>query len=204
MTPELQKSLLAAASYLIGSFPSGYILFRAGGKKDIRSFGSGATGATNMLRLKGWRSAIPVALIDIAKGFVPAFAAARMFSDPAFSAVCASAAVVGHCFPVYIGFKGGKGVATAAGAMFALAPVPALGSLAVFILTVALTRFVSLGSILAVLLFPVFVVVFRMTGPLLPWTLPIILVIGLRHAGNIGRLLRGTERKLGRRTAVES
>lgn len=204
MTPDLQKAAVAAASYLIGSFPSGYILFRAAEKKDIRHFGSGATGATNVLRLKGWRPAILVAMIDIAKGLVPALAAARMFSDPAFSAVCASAAVIGHCFPVTIGFRGGKGVATAAGAMFALAPVPALGSLAVFILTVALTRFVSLGSLLAVLLFPVFLALFPMTGPLILWTLPIILVIGLRHAGNIGRLRRGTEHKLGRRTAVES
>lgn len=192
--------LFAALAYLVGSIPTGYLLFRASEKKDIRGFGSRATGATNVLRLKGWRFALPVALIDMAKGFLPAFLALRIFADPELAVACASLAVLGHCFPVYIGFKGGKGVATAAGAMFAIAPLPALLSLAVFAATIALTRFVSLGSILAALLFPVFMGLFRMPLRLVALSLPILFIILIRHGENLGRLVSGTERKFGRKT----
>jgi len=193
-------SLFAALAYLVGSIPTGYLLFRASEKKDIRSFGSQATGATNVLRLKGWRYALPVALIDIAKGFLPAFLALRIFGDPVLAVVCASLAVFGHCYPIFIGFRGGKGVATAAGAMFAIAPGPALLSLAVFVATIALTRYVSLGSILAALFFPLFQWLFRMPLLLIALSLPILLLILGRHAGNIRRLVVGTERKSGRKT----
>jgi glycerol-3-phosphate acyltransferase PlsY len=193
------KILFAVLAYLVGSIPSGYLLFRAGEKKDIRQFGSRATGATNVLRLKGWKLAVPVALIDILKGYLPAFLALKIFADPALAAVCASAAVLGHCFPVYIGFKGGKGVATAAGSMFAIAPLAALFSLVVFVAVVALTRYVSLGSILAALLFPLFMLFLRIPGLLIELSLPILLIILVRHAGNIRRLLSGTERKFGRK-----
>lgn len=192
--------LFAALAYFIGAIPTGYLFFRASEKKDIRSFGSQATGATNILRLKGWRYALPVALVDIAKGFLPAFLALRIFTDPVLAVVCASLAVLGHCFPIYIGFKGGKGVATAAGAMFAIALGPALLSLAVFVATVALTRYVSLGSILAALFFPLFQWLFRMPLLLIALSLPILLIILVRHAGNIRRLVVGTERKFGRKT----
>jgi glycerol-3-phosphate acyltransferase PlsY len=192
--------LFAALAYFIGAIPTGYLFFRASEKKDIRSFGSQATGATNVLRLKGWRYALPVALVDIAKGFLPAFLALRIFTDPVLAVVCASLAVLGHCFPIYIGFKGGKGVATAAGAMFAIALGPALLSLAVFVATVALTRYVSLGSILAALFFPLFQWLFRMPLLLIALSLPILLIILVRHAGNIRRLVVGTERKFGRKT----
>ena len=193
------RVLFAVLAYLVGSIPSGYLLFRASEKKDIRQFGSRATGATNVLRLKGWKLAVPVALIDILKGFLPAFLALRIFDDPVLAAVAASAAVLGHCFPVYIGFKGGKGVATAAGAMFAIAPLAALLGLVVFVAVIALTRYVSLGSILAALLFPVFMALLRFPALLIELALPILAVILVRHAGNIGRLLSGTERKFGRK-----
>jgi len=194
------KILFAALAYFVGAIPAGYILFRASEKKDIRSFGSRATGATNVLRLKGWKFAIPVALFDILKGFLPAFLALRIFADPALAGGCASLAVLGHCYPVYIGFKGGKGVATAAGAMFAIALGPALLSLAVFIITVVLARYVSLGSILAALLFPLFLRFFHAPLLIIGLSLPILFIILLRHAGNIRRLVAGTERKFGRKT----
>jgi len=196
------KILLALASYLVGSFPTGYLFYKFSARQDIRSFGSGATGATNVLRLKGWRMALPVALIDLAKGALPAIVAFRIFGDPGFAALCASLAVFGHCFPVYIGFKGGKGVATAAGAMFALAPGPAALSLAVFILAIAATRFVSLGSIMAAILFPVFGLILNHPRSLVLLSLPLVLVILARHRANIGRLLKGTESKLGRKASV--
>jgi glycerol-3-phosphate acyltransferase PlsY len=195
------KIILAAASYFLGAFPTGYLFFKISSRNDIRRFGSGATGATNVLRLKGWRLALPVALIDVAKGAVPALVAARMFGEPGFAALCASLAVVGHCYPVYIGFKGGKGVATAAGAMFALAPLPAVMCLAVFILSIAGTRFVSLGSILAASLFPVFSLLLREPRALILWSIPLVVVILARHGSNILRLLRGTEAKFGQKAA---
>jgi len=199
MSPLAVRILFAAGAYLLGSFPTGYLLFRRSERRDIRAFGSGATGATNVLRLKGWRLALPVALIDITKGFLPAFLAARLFPGPAFPAFCASLAVIGHCFPLYIGFKGGKGVATAAGAMLALAPLPAGGAMGVFVMTVGLTRYVSLGSILGALSFPVFLALSRAHGLFILAALPIVAVVLIRHAANIGRLACGTESKLGRK-----
>jgi len=191
-------------SYFIGAIPFGYLLFRLSEKRDIRRFGSRSTGATNVLRLKGWRYAIPVALLDIGKGFLPAFVVLKVYGEPKLSAVCASLSVVGHCFPVYIGFKGGKGVATAAGAMFAIALEPALFSLVVFIATVVLTRYVSLGSILAAALFPLFLILFGIPLPVLLLSLPVLAIILIRHAGNIGRLIRGTERKFGQKVGIET
>ena len=193
------KIAFAVLAYFVGAIPTGYLLFRASENKDIRQFGSRATGATNVLRLKGWKLALPVALVDVAKGFLPAFLALRIFADPALAAASASAAVIGHCFPVYIGFKGGKGVATAAGAMFAIAPLAALMSLGVFAAAIALTRYVSLGSILAALLFPGFMALLRFPALLVALCLPILAVILFRHAGNIGRLFAGTERKIGQK-----
>ncbi len=197
------RIFFAAGAYLLGAFPTGYLLFRRSERTDIRSFGSGATGATNVLRLKGWRLAVPVALIDVAKGFLPAFLSARLFPDVAFPAICASLAVAGHCFPIYIGFKGGKGVATAAGAMLALAPLAALGSLAVFVAAVALTRFISLGSLMAALAFPAWLLALKAPRSFIVWTLPIVLVIGIRHAANIGRLVRGREHKFGEKAPIK-
>ncbi len=202
MTPPTGRLLFAAGSYFLGAIPTGYMLFRSRERKDIRGFGSGATGATNVLRLKGWRLATPVAVIDIAKGFFPAFLAARIFSDPVFSVVCAFLTVAGHCFPVYIGFHGGKGVATAAGAMFALAPLATACCLAVFIGAVFLTRYISLGSILAALAFPLFLLILGAPGPFILWTLPLAALIWIRHAANIGRLIRGRERKFGEKAAI--
>jgi len=193
------KIVYAVLTYFVGALPSGYLLFRASDKKDIREFGSGATGATNVLRLKGWAYALPVAFLDILKGFLPAFFALKIFGDPPLAVICASLAVLGHCFPVYIGFRGGKGVATAAGAMFAIALEPALLSLLVFIVTVALTRFVSLGSILGAAAFPVFMLLLRMPASLIVLSLPILLIILIRHGENMKRLSSGTERKFGRK-----
>jgi len=192
--------VFALGAYLLGSLPTGYLFFRATEKKDIRHFGSRSTGATNVLRLRGWKSALPVAVIDVFKGFLPALLAQRIFGDPRAAVACASLAVVGHCFPVYIGFRGGKGVATAAGAMFAISLRPALLSVAVFVIVVALTRYVSLGSMLAAVTFPFFMLLFGISASLIFLSLPILAVILIRHQTNVGRLIRGTERKLGHKS----
>jgi len=196
------KILFALASYFVGAFPTGYLFFRALEKKDVRSFGSGATGAANILRLKGWAYALPVALIDILKGFLPAFLAMKIFGDERLAAVSAGLAVLGHCFPIYIGFKGGKGVAAAAGAMFSLDLLPSLCSLGLFILTIASTRYVSLGSILAVIFFPLFIFLLRGPTELILLSLPILLIILIRHLENIKRLVQGKERKFGEKVRL--
>ncbi len=148
------KILFAVLSYLLGSVPTGYLLVRLGSKRDVREMGSGSTGATNVLRVKGWKAALPVAVFDVLKGFLPVMLALTWFDDPVFAALCGFLAVLGHCFPFAIGFRGGKGMATSIGAFAAIAWAPCLASLGVFIVVVSLTRFVSLGSILAVVAFP--------------------------------------------------
>ena len=191
------KILFAILCYLFGAIPSGYILFRLSEKKDIRSFGSQATGATNVLRLKGLKYAIPVLLFDIAKGFLPVFLALKLFGDLILALICGFLAVVGHCFPVYIRFKGGKGLATTLGVYAFLAFKPVLLSLAVFLIAVFISRYVSLGSLLAVLSFPVFSFLFKEEIQVVYLGLALFILVAFMHRGNIARLFKGTERKIG-------
>jgi glycerol-3-phosphate acyltransferase PlsY len=191
------KIIVAIASYLLGSIPTGYVLVRILGKKDVREFGSGSTGATNVLRVKGWKAALPVAVFDVLKGFLPVFLAMRWFSDPVFAALCGLFAVVGHCYPFSIGFRGGKGVATALGAFAAISLGASLAAGGLFLVIVGLTRFVSLGSIIGSLAFPVVVLAEGQPAGVTLIALAISALIVFRHRGNVGRLLKGTERRLG-------
>jgi len=195
------KIVVALFSYLLGSIPSGYLLVRLSGRRDVRQFGSGSTGATNVLRVKGWKIALLVALFDIFKGFLPVFLAARWFGDPVFAALCGLLAVVGHCFPFAIGFRGGKGVATSLGAYAAIAWAPLVGGLGLFLIVVGLTRFVSLASILASLAIPA--IVFLTGGPpaVAGVALALSALIVFQHRGNIARLVQGTEPKLGEKSS---
>ncbi len=194
------KLLFALASYLLGSIPTGYLFVRRSkGEPDIRKHGSRSTGASNVLRLKGLKVAIPVAVIDILKGFIPAFLGYRIFEDAAFAMFCGFLAVLGHCFPFAIGFRGGKGVATSLGAYAALIPWILLASGAVFILVVALSRYISLGSMVASLIIPLLVILFDKPLDFLLWSLATSSVVVFQHRGNIRRLLAGTERRLGER-----
>jgi len=189
------RIIVALASYLAGSIPTGYLLVRLSGRKDVREFGSGSTGATNVLRLKGWKVALPVAVFDVLKGFLPVFLAAKWFADPVFAALCGLLAVVGHCFPFAIGFRGGKGVATSLGAFAAIAWAPCLGSLGLFLIIIGLTRYVSLGSIVGSLAFPVIHFAGGGSPAVAAVALAIAALIVVRHKSNIRRLLAGTERK---------
>ena len=191
------KILFTVLSYLLGSVPTGYLLVRLAGHKDVRDLGSGSTGATNVLRVKGWKTALPVAVFDILKGFLPAFLALKWFGDPAFAALCGLVAVVGHCYPFSIGFRGGKGVATSLGAYAAIALWPCLASLGVFLVAVGLTGYVSLGSILGSIAFPAIVLATGGSWRVVVPSLVIAAVVILRHGGNIVRLINGRERKLG-------
>jgi len=190
------KVLFAVLSYLLGAFPTGYILYYLSENKDIREFGSRSIGATNMLRLKGWRLAIPVIFVDILKGFLPVFFALKLF-ETKFALLCGFLAVLGHCFPITLKFKGGKGVATSVGVYLAVALEPLLIGLAVFIIIIALTRYVSLGSMMAMMSLPVSIYFIQESRDAVILGVAILLLIVLKHSGNIRRLVQGTERKLG-------
>jgi len=190
------KILFAVLSYLLGAFPTGYILYYLSEKKDIRKFGSRSIGATNMLRLKGWRLAIPVIFVDVLKGFLPVFLALKLF-DTKFALLCGFLAVLGHCFPITLKFKGGKGVATSVGVYLAVAFKPLLVGLAVFIIIIALTRYVSLGSMMAMMSLPVSIYFIQENRDAAILGVAILLLIVLKHSGNIHRLVQGSERKLG-------
>jgi glycerol-3-phosphate acyltransferase PlsY len=196
--------LWLAASYLLGAFPTSYLVSRTFAGIDLRQHGSGNLGATNLYRVLGWKYAIPVALVDIAKGVIPVLVFARQVStSELFALACGIAAILGHVFSVFVRFKGGKGVATAAGVMLGLTPV-ALGiAAAVWGLVLLLTGYVSLSSIAAALVLPLAVyLVERPTSPELLWVAALIAlgVIAL-HRRNIQRLLKGTEGRFGRRAA---
>ncbi|MBU4253297.1 MAG: glycerol-3-phosphate 1-O-acyltransferase PlsY [Acidobacteria bacterium] len=189
------KILMSVIAYLFGAIPTGFVVYYLSEKKDIRRFGSGSTGATNVLRLKGWKYAVPVLVFDLLKGFLPVYISLLLFENRQIALLSAVFAVLGHCFPVYLRFKGGKGVATTFGAFAPLALGPVGIALAVFILTIMLTRYVSLGSLLATAsLIPS---IFFLTSDLglTDIAAVVFLVVCLRHSGNIKRLFLGKERK---------
>jgi glycerol-3-phosphate acyltransferase PlsY len=191
------KYMFLVASYLLGSVPTGYILYRIKEKKDIRGLGSTNIGATNVLRVSGWKLALPVALSDILKGALPVYLALRLFPEAWVAYAAGFLAVLGHCFPVYIRFRGGKGVATSVGAFAVLAPLPLVCAVAIWVSVVALTRFVSLGSLAAFFSLPFFAFAFgEPAGAILLGGALFVLILQ-RHHANIGRLLSGTEKRLG-------
>ena len=191
------RILFAFASYLVGSIPTGYLLVRLTARKEIRQFGSRSMGATNVLRVKGWRTALPVAAIDVLKGFLPAFFALKYSGDPVFAAFCAFLSVVGHCFPFSIGVRGGKGGATSLGAYAAIACLPLMACLGFFFVVVAVSRHVSLGSLVGSLAFPFLVLLSGGPKGVFVISLAMAVLVTFQHRDNIGRLVKGTERKLG-------
>lgn len=188
-------------AYLVGATPTSYLAGRLARGIDLRTQGSKNLGATNVYRVLGWRWALPVALVDILKGFLPVALLARWAHGPAWlSVTLGGAAVVGHVFSPYVGFRGGKGVATAAGMFLALAPLAVLLALPVWAVCVWLSGYVSLGSIVTAALFPVWV---RLTRPDAPYTLyasiALAVLIVVSHRANVARLLAGTENRFGHR-----
>ncbi|MFW6131783.1 MAG: glycerol-3-phosphate 1-O-acyltransferase PlsY [Candidatus Aminicenantaceae bacterium] len=191
------KTLFVAASYFLGAIPSGYIIYRWVTKEDIRNFGSKNIGFTNVLRLLGLKYALPVLIFDFAKGFIPPFLALKIFPDSKLALLCALFAILGHCFPVYIKFKGGKGIATMMGIYAALDVYPFLICLGVFVLVSGISRYVSLGSLTSSLSYPIILVLFDRNLNTIFLFVIIFLLILLRHRDNVKRLIRGNERKLG-------
>jgi glycerol-3-phosphate acyltransferase PlsY len=189
---------LVIVAYLLGSISFAVLLVRATTGKDIRAEGSGNAGATNVLRAHGKKLALAVALLDVAKGAVAVLLVRLVTADPLWGALAGVAAVLGHVFPIFYAFRGGKGVATAVGAFVVLAPLALLCCLAVFVLVVALTRYVSLGSVIAmVLLPPVAGLLFHARRAVVTAAAVTALVVVFKHLGNLKRLALGQERKLG-------
>jgi acyl phosphate:glycerol-3-phosphate acyltransferase len=188
-------------AYLIGAIPIGWLVARALGVGDIRRHGSGTIGATNVLRTLGWLPAVVTLLGDVAKGYAAVVLAARLTaSEPTAVAAAAVAAVVGNCWSVFLGFRGGKGVATGLGALLTLVPWATLAALPVFIVIVASFRYVSLGSLLGALCVPLGAAVLGYPLVYVLAALAVALIIVGRHHANIGRLLAGTESRLGQRS----
>lgn len=188
-------------AYLMGATPTSYIVARAFHKIDLRKQGSGNLGATNTFRVLGWRAAVPVIVVDVAKGWVPtAFFPLWDGVDPLEWALAyGAAAIVGHVFSVFVGFKGGKGVATSAGVFLALAPWAVLISAIVWGVVVTLSRMVSLGSIVAAILLPIAVFVTNEPMTELWLSLALALFVIYAHRSNVRRLLRGEEHRFSRK-----
>ncbi len=221
---------IVAVSYLIGSIPTSIIAGRMLKGIDVRQFGSGNAGGTNAFRVLGWKAGLAVTLIDIAKGTIAAVYVVGFFkahpvgafpdmNEVALSLIAGMSAVIGHVFTVFAGFKGGKGVSTAAGMLIGIAPVSMLMVIGIFILAVTLSRYVSLGSILAALAFPLIIAIrkyifelgggldYRLLGGkwfvhdsldyhLLIFGFIVAAAIIYTHRANIKRLLTGTENRL--------
>lgn len=188
---------LLLAVYLIGAVPFGYLLFRLRGGGDIRREGSGNIGATNVLRSGGKVAGAATLALDAGKGAASVWLAETvMGGDMRWSAAAAFTAVVGHCFPIYLGFRGGKGIATGCGAYGLLAPAPMLLTLALFAAVTWATRIVSLGSIAAGLGLPIFVLWLRPELPLVMSAAASGGLVIVRHHANIRRLLAGEERRI--------
>ena len=199
----MSTALWILASYLLGATPTSYIAGRLGRGIDLREHGSRNLGATNVYRILGWAYAIPVALIDVAKGAIPVALFGRWANGPAWLPVTlGGAAVVGHMFSPYVRFRGGKGVATAAGVFTALAPLAFAIALPVWGLCLWITGFVSLSSIVAALTFPVWVRLTTGAGPTFWASVVLALLIVFAHHANIARLLAGTENRFRTRGQV--
>jgi glycerol-3-phosphate acyltransferase PlsY len=189
-----------ALSYLVGAFPTSWLAGRVFRGVDLREHGSRNLGATNVYRVLGWKYAIPVGLVDLLKGAAAVWICGPRVTDiPLFPLLCGLAAVVGHVFSVFVGWKGGKGVATAAGVVLAFAPWALLAVTVVWGLLVWLTGYVSVASIVSAALFPVAAwLIHDAHGPLLIADIGLAAFIVWKHRTNIQRLIAGTENRFRR------
>ncbi len=201
MTTNWLTALAIPAAYLLGSIPFGLILAKSFGGADVRKSGSGNIGATNVARVAGPLAGILTLVLDVAKGAAAVLLGERLSnSSAAWMMIAAVAALVGHCFPVWLRFKGGKGVATAAGIFLVLSPPAFLGAVILFVLVLGFWRYVSLGSISAAAAMPLLIYFLWAPRHAPPLTITFgvlvtALLIILKHARNIRRLVEGAEPK---------
>lgn len=186
------------AGYLIGSVPFALVLARRWGAGDLRLVGSGNVGAANVVRASGLKPGLLVAILDMSKGMMSVLLADRLLGGTNAAALAGFAAIVGHIYPVWIGFRGGKGVATACGVFVILSPIAATAALMSFVLCVWKTRFVSLGSVLASVMVPSLSWAMGEPTPVCAAGAAAAALIVFRHRSNLRRLLTGTERRFGR------
>jgi acyl phosphate:glycerol-3-phosphate acyltransferase len=192
-------ALVLVGAYLIGSIPFSFLVARLWGIGDVRQVGSGNVGATNVMRNAGWRPGLLALLLDATKGAVAAVLATRIGGPDLLPPLAAVAAVVGHLFPPWLRFRGGKGVATGAGAFVPIAPTAVLGALVVFGAVAGATRYVSLGSVCGAAALAALLFAFEGRGPVAAAGLVVALLVVAKHRDNLARLLRGNERRLGSR-----
>jgi glycerol-3-phosphate acyltransferase PlsY len=199
----------ATLAYLLGSIPFGFLLVLVFRKEDIRTLGSGNIGATNVVRSGAKGLGALTFALDAAKGYVAVFAAGWLlgewFSGPDVQAIAAISAVLGHMYPVWLRFKGGKGVATAFGVFLALSPAAALVGLAVFVVVLLIWRYVSLASIASAVVFPIAALLLnrdRQTALVITAVVLIPLLVIVKHRQNIARLRHGTEYRFGKAKAA--
>lgn len=198
--------LLLLASYLLGATPTSYLIARSVRGIDLREHGSGNLGATNAFRVLGWKAATPIFLFDIFKGWLPAalFPLWDGVEGWAWPLAYGAAAVIGHVFSIYVGFRGGKGVATGAGVFLALAPTAVLAGLAVWLLLVFTTGYVSLASITAAVVLPVAVLIVQGANPIFYLALVLAAFVIYAHRSNVRRLLRGEEHCFRRKAGADA
>lgn len=185
------------AAYLLGSVPCGIIVSRLFGGVDPRTSGSKNIGATNVGRTSGKLAGVLTLIGDLFKGAIPTFLAFKLYPEVMFVSLAGLAAFLGHIFPLYLRFKGGKGVATACGVMLIVSPVATLLSAGVFLTLVVVKRYVSLGSIFASASLPVFLSFLTKGKPYVPMGVFISAVVILKHSENIRRLVEGSENRIG-------
>jgi acyl phosphate:glycerol-3-phosphate acyltransferase len=192
--------LLLLFAYFLGSIPTGVVLAKAFACADPRQAGSGNIGATNVYRTVGKKLGILTLLGDILKGLLPVIAAKGTLDSSFWVAAVALTAFVGHLFPVFLHFRGGKGIATGLGVFLALSPVPALLAFVTFAVVVYRWRFISLGSLCATTAFPLFLAWLDPHRIYIPFAIVIGALIFYRHRENISRLISGNESKFGSKT----
>ena len=193
----MNLAFVLALAYLLGSVPFSFLVARFFGVPDVREVGSGNVGATNVMRSAGKAAGILAFALDASKGAIAALAAQRLASGPVLPPLAAAAAVLGHMFPMWLGFRGGKGVATGAGAFLPLAPLATAAAISAFVLTALATRYVSLGSVVGTL---TLATAAFLTGahPAVAWSATVIgALVVFKHRANLERIVRGTESRVG-------
>jgi len=200
----VNEALVVLGAYLVGSFSFATILVKLVTGEDVRELGSGNAGATNVLRTAGKGLAAATLVLDVAKGAIGVLLMHLVTNDPRWLCAAGVAAVSGHIFPIWFRFRGGKGVATALGAFLVIEPRAVVVLVAVFFLVIALTRYVSLGSVTTACLLPaVLRFLFHAGDPEVIAGFLVAVLLVFTHRANIRRLATGTERKLGRKEPPE-
>jgi len=190
---------IVVIAYLIGSVPFALLMARRWGAADLRRIGSGNLGAANVLRASGVKAGVLVAALDVAKGAASVLIAEHLTGRADATAMAGFAAIVGHIYPVWLRFRGGKGVATACGVFSVLAPPALPASAAIFVITVWVTKYVSLGSVLASAALPLLAYAMGTPAPAVVAAFAAAALIVFRHRSNLGLLRAGTERRIGAR-----